>query len=717
MRASLADLEKELLRLDSIPTDEVRDLLQELRADHSRLRKQNHELKLTCLTLAEQTNEESAGLYENAPFGYLRLSSNGEIRQANSALLGRLGYSATEIVDVPFQKIVVESNSGELIESYLKLVLHSRQSHQISVHLLSQDGSSFHVQLDGVVVGIRAVENNLVERELETSEVEYRLLITDWVSRENVAITDDIDFSEGSLSDKTVNVLDKQLITLAEALPVVIYVRGSIEDTGFSYISQKVKKLTGFDPQSFTGNESFWLDRIHPMDRSVVLSRALPTIEPLEQEYRFQNAEGDYIWFRSLSRIVNGEKGEFEYVFGVLEDITDRKRSDDTLLRSQAEAEKANRAKSTFLSRMSHELRTPLNAILGFAELQSRYFQENAPPGLHSSRHHILKAGQHLLSLIEDIFDLIRIEEKNLAIALERLDVNQVIDESLALVMNQAEKQGISLSYDETNLFVNANTRRLKQVIVNLLTNAIKYNCEGGVVRIEVTEVEASQSENRGIEISVMDTGVGMAPLEKEEIFNPFSRLAYAEQSEIEGTGIGLALTKLLVEQMAGSIRCESTRGQGSEFIVRLPNAITKSELFSSSEPMPISPGFAVITMLYIEDDPASKELMQTLLAEYPGMRLLCASSAEEGIEIAKKLRPDLIVIDINLPRISGVTVMKVLKRDKKFESTRLVALSADAGPSQIETAMKAGFHRYLTKPIELNQLYAELDAFNKAAM
>ncbi|MBV1882014.1 MAG: response regulator [Pseudomonadales bacterium] len=717
MCASLADLEKELLRLDSIPTDEVRDLLQELRADHSRLRKQNHELKLTCLTLAEQTNEESAGLYENAPFGYLRLSSNGEIRQANSALLDRLGYSASEIAGVPFPKLVVEPNSGELIESYLKLLSHSRQSHQISVHLLSQDGSSFYVQLDGVAVGIRAVENNLMGRELETSEVECRLLITDWVFCESVANTDDIDYSGSRVSDKTENILDKQLIKLAEALPVVIYVRGSLEDKGFSYISQKVKKLTGFDPQSFTGNDSFWLDRIHPMDKTVVLSGTLPAIEPLEQEYRFQNAEGDYIWFRSLSRIVSNENGEFEYVFGVLEDITDRKRSDDTLLRSQAEAEKANRAKSTFLSRMSHELRTPLNAILGFAELQSRYFQEDAPRGLHSSRHHILKAGQHLLSLIEDIFDLIRIEQKNLAIAIERIDVNQVIDESLALVTNQAEKQGISLSYDKTNLFVNANTRRLKQVVVNLLTNAIKYNCEGGVVRIEVTEVEAGQSENKEIEICVMDTGVGIAPLEKEEIFNPFSRLAYAEQSEIEGTGIGLALTKLLVEQMAGSIRCESTRGQGSEFIVRLPDAITEAELFSSSEPKPISSGFAVITMLYIEDDPASKELMQTLLAEYPGMRLLCAGSAEEGIEIAKKLRPDLIVIDINLPRISGVTVMKVLKRDKTFESTRLVALSADAGPTQIETAMKAGFHRYLTKPIELNQLYAELDGFNKAAM
>ncbi|MBL4866680.1 MAG: response regulator, partial [Pseudomonadales bacterium] len=520
------------------------------------------------------------------------------------------------------------------------------------------------------------------------------------------------DLSELKDDKQKIRALGEQLTTLGDALPVIIYARDSSEDYRFTYISDKVKEITGFEPQDFTQKESFWIDRIHPDDKGKILigSSVLTSKDAYEEEYRFQNVVGDYIWFRSVSRVVRGANGAPEYIIGLLEDITVRKRSDEALLKSQAEAEKANKAKSTFLSRMSHELRTPLNAILGFAELQGRYIEDNGPPGLPRSRKHILTAGQHLLMLIEDIFDLIKIEQDELNIPLETTDLNRIIAESLAMVIHEAEKHSISFDYEETKLFVNANTRRLKQAIVNLLTNAIKYNRVGGSVGVKVKE------EDDCISVSVEDTGVGMKPSELEEIFNPFSRLPYAEQSEIEGTGIGLALTKMLVEQMQGCIECESSPGQGSQFTLRLQKAERPSRSRSAYQESPLDLGEnRVITMLYIEDDLASQELMQMVMAEYPGMRLLVASSAEEGLDIARKLRPDLIFFDINLPKISGVTAMETLKNDERFQNTRMVALSADACPRKIEMAMQAGFDQYLTKPIEISQLYTELDIFKKS--
>ncbi len=376
------------------------------------------------------------------------------------------------------------------------------------------------------------------------------------------------------------------------------------------------------------------------------------------------------------------------------------------LASAKSAAEEANMAKSQFLSRMSHELRTPLNAVIGFSQIQERYFDETTPPNLRQSRDHILLAGKHLLALIDDILDIVKIEQNKLDLSLDTVDLDTAIEASLSLVKNQAGEMNITLSYEQTGFSVMASSPRLIQVLVNLLSNAIKYNHKCGAVTLSAKALAQGQ-----IEVVVEDTGVGIDPKDQEKVFAPFSRLTYATHNEIDGTGIGLALSKFLVEHMNGRIGFDPAPVQGTVFWLRLPQGEAVESEPSLDSDYPTISTHLVHTVLYIEDSPASRQLLEMTLSQYPDLRLLTAHDAEEGIEIAKKTRPDLILIDINLPGIDGLSALKIMKNDPTLGDTRMVAISADAMPQQVDTAMKAGFDQYLTKPVELNQIVKVIEA------
>ena len=383
-------------------------------------------------------------------------------------------------------------------------------------------------------------------------------------------------------------------------------------------------------------------------------------------------------------------------------DATMRINSESSLQAAKTKAEIANKEKSDFLSRISHELRTPLNAILGFGHL----LQENINQHLDSDEKdfvsHICLAGEHLLHLIDDLLDISRIESGKLNINLSSVACEDIINESMSLVQPLAKDLNINISF-KTKLtdmpYIQADHTRCKQALVNLLSNAIKYNHSNGSVTLTISV------DNSHVRFEVTDTGIGIAEEDFKEIFQPFKRLKQIEKTK--GTGIGLTITKRLIDVMNGSIGVSSEQGNGSTFWFELPKAC-EQETFSPIQSNEYKTGTINTTeknhtILYVEDEPLNQALLKSIVNKMPNTRLIIAATGEEGIEIALTIQPDLILMDINLPGISGYDALKVIKNEKSFANTPVFALSANAMPNEIERGIEAGFFDYLIKPINID--------------
>src|ERR1700692_4691414 len=372
-------------------------------------------------------------------------------------------------------------------------------------------------------------------------------------------------------------------------------------------------------------------------------------------------------------------------------------------------AEKANLAKSDFLSSMSHELRTPLSAILGFAQLM-----ESGSPSPTTSQKRsidqILQAGWYLLELINEILDLALIESGRLSLSVEPISLAEVMHECQDMIEPQAQKRGISVAFPRFDIpyFVQADRTRVKQVFINLLSNAIKYNRVGGTVVVDhVTSVPGR------VRICVKDSGEGLTADKLAQCFQPFNRLGQEANGE-EGTGIGLVTTKRLIELMGGAIGAESTVGTGSVFWIELnltdERQAAGTDISSAIAQSQVQTDAQLRTLLYVEDNPANLMLIEDLIARRPDIRLLTARDGNRGIEIARTSRPDVILMDINLPGMSGLKALRVLAEDPTTAHIPVVALSANAIPRDIQKGLEAGFFRYLTKPIKVNEFMDTLD-------
>lgn len=405
-------------------------------------------------------------------------------------------------------------------------------------------------------------------------------------------------------------------------------------------------------------------------------------------------------------------------VFAAARDITERKLLDQALNETNIKlesaksiAEKANLAKSDFLSSMSHELRSPLNAILGFAQL----IESGSPPltpRQKSNIDQILLAGWYLLDLINEILDLALIESGKLLLSLEPMSFNEVMSDCQAMIEPQAQKSGIPLTFPQFDrtYFVKADRTRVKQILINLLSNSIKYNRAGGTV-----VVSYSTSTAERIRISITDTGEGLSVENLAQLFQPFNRLGREAGTE-EGTGIGLVVSKRLVELMGGAIGAESTVGKGSVFWIELiltdaPQITLDDDQSLAIVPANISAEMPLRTLLYVEDNPANLLLVESLLERRPDIHLLSAQDGLRGIEVARASLPDVILMDINLPGISGIHALEILRKDLTTAHIPVIALSANAMPRDIVRGLEVGFFRYLTKPIKLNEFLDTLDA------
>jgi PAS domain S-box-containing protein len=495
----------------------------------------------------------------------------------------------------------------------------------------------------------------------------------------------------------------EQLRSILDATTAVIYLKDT--EGRYLFVNRQFQQVFGLAPEQVLGK----LDaEVAPGPIAEALrSNDLQVLEartPHEVEETIPCADGLRTYI-SLKFPLLDAAGASYALCCVATDITERKRAAQALEKAEAEAARANRAKSEFLSRMSHELRTPLNSILGFGQLL-----ELGPtaPDQQESVALILRAGRHLLNLINEMLDISRIEAGGLRLSLEPVSVGEALRAALDLVRPLAQDQGIALAGDMPvdDRHVLADHQRLQQVLLNLLSNAVKYNRPGGRVVVSCGEVEPGR-----FRISVSDTGAGLTAAQLGRLFTPFDRLG-AEGRGVEGTGLGLALSRHLIQAMGGVVHVESTPGEGSTFSVVLPLAAGSTEE-SAVGPPAAADGAATSTalrVLYVEDNLANLRLVERILTLRPGVKLLSALRGRDGIDLCRQEVPDLVLLDQHLPDMTGDEVLGILRADPGTRDIPVVMLSADASPGQIRRLLAAGARDYLTKPLDVPKLLALID-------
>ncbi|WP_426175709.1 PAS domain S-box protein [Massilia sp. TWR1-2-2] len=660
-------------------------------------------------------------IFNSANFSSIATDAQGVIQIFNVGAERMLGYTAADVVDkiTPAnisdpQEVIerAESLSTELGEAispgFEALVFKASRGIEDIYELtyIRKDGSRFPA-----IVSVTALRDD------QGTIIGYLLIGTDNTARKQVE--EEQALLDQSLRDQqfyTRSLIESNIDALMTTDP-----RGIISD-----VNHQMEKLTGCTRDELIGApfKNYFTDQ----------TRAEAGIKRVLREGKVTNYELTALARDGKETVVSYNATTFydrdrnlKGVFAAARDVTDRKQFERTLQinnveleSAKAAAEKANLAKSEFLSSMSHELRTPLNGVLGFAQLME---SETPPPTPSQQRsiQHILKGGWYLLRLINEILDLAMIESGKVTISSEPMCLAEVLQDCRGLIGAQADKRDIALVFPAvgTPVYIHADLTRVKQVMINLLSNAIKYNRPGGMVTVRCLAV----GENR-VRVYVKDTGAGLAPAQIAQLFQPFNRLGQEDSAE-EGTGIGLVVTKQLVELMGGQIGVESSPGIGTEFWVEFAAAhepaLSTLAVAAPAEdvdvPLPATTPSTQRTLLYVEDNPANLALVELLIERRTDLKLLTAINAHLGIVLARACQPDLILMDINLPGMSGYGALKVLQSDPATAHIPVMALSANAVPRDIEKGIDAGFFRYLTKPINVVEFMDALDvALHRAA-
>ncbi len=483
---------------------------------------------------------------------------------------------------------------------------------------------------------------------------------------------------------------------------------------------EQMFRLRGLEPRDTPPTREERLDLLHPDDAHVVLDTqqaALSANDPTDYEFRVRIPDGSYRWLASRSIPVRDERGRTVRRVGVNWDITE-KRNAEVTRQQKLLAERESQAKSQFLSRMSHELRTPLNAVLGFTQLLQAG-SESLGQGQSTHLGHIRSAGEHLLALINDMLDVSSLEAGRLRLELQPVHLNAILGEALVLVQPLAAKHQVQLELAAAAQgHVFADPTRLRQVLINLLSNAIKYNRPQGKVSLTARIGEAH------VTLLVNDTGRGLNADQLAHLFEPFNRLGI-EREGIEGAGIGLVIVKGLTQAMGGTISVSSTPGEGTQFQLVLPAAKPAKPALPAAQATELGDAparYAALRearggqVLYIEDNEVNVLLVEQLVQSVGGLSIACEPDGTRGVERARALRPDLILLDMQLPDFDGFEVLARLRQHPETARIPCIALSANAMPEDISRAMKSGFADYWTKPIDLKAFVANLRELFPAA-
>ena len=703
-----------------------RDVTREYEAQHAlseqkiQLELQNQELRDSQAAL-DLARARYFDLYDLAPVGYCTLSGQGLIKEANLTAATLLGPARSALVGQPVARFVF-GKDADIYHLMIRDLASTSMPQAAELRMCRSNGALFWVHLaassaqnDGVPVVRLVITDIDARRQAEAALAKAGALQT--------AIFNSANFSSIATDARGViqifNVGAERMLGYAAVDVMNKITPAEISDP--QEVIERARTLSlelgtpiqpGFEALVFKASRG--IEDIYELTYVRKDGSRLPAVVSVTALRDDRNAIIGYL----LIGTDNTARRQIEAERVRLEQVLQDKNTE--LERARAVADKANVAKSDFLSSMSHELRTPLNAVLGFAQLMAS--GTPAPnPVQRRNLEQILKAGWYLLELINEILDLALIESGKAALSTEPVALAELLSECRAMMEPQAQQRGISVTFPqmERPLYVNADRTRLKQSLINLLSNAIKYNRPGGSVA-----VACSLCPPDSIRVSVQDTGEGIAPDLLRQLFQPFNRLG-KEASLEEGTGIGLVVTRRLVERMGGSVGVHSTVGIGTVFWIELARttqpqlarheaAETAPETLTAAKLLP--DGAPRRTVLYVEDNPANLELVEQLIERRPDLRLLSAADGSLGIEFARAHQPDVILMDIHLPGISGIDAMKILRADPATAHIPIIALSANAVPRDIAAGLAAGFFFYLTKPIKVNLFMEALDAALKTS-
>jgi PAS domain S-box-containing protein len=622
-------------------------------------------------------------LFEGAPIGMAILALDERFLQVNTSFCKMVGYSNRELRERTAEDITFRDD----IET----------GRQLAQSLLNgaarYTGDKRYVHKSGGILWVSRTASIIRN---EQGEPQHFLLMVE-------------DISERKASEAALEESKRELQAAMHANQLIMDNSQDVictvsADGRFLRVSAACEELWGYTAQELEGRP--YIELVYEEDRSRTAAAAkglLANGKITDFINRYVRKDGtlvDVLWSATWS-------AKDRIMFCVAHDVTDRTRIEKALREAKEEADRANHAKSDFLSRMSHELRTPLNSILGFGQLLDR----QSPTETQRPRvRYILSAGRHLLNLINEVLDISRIEAGNLQLSVEPVCVEEAIGEALDLMRPLAAERTIGLATPSSldpATYVLADRQRLKQVLLNFLSNAVKYTAIQGSITVSF-----AASGNGSTRILVRDTGAGI-PVEKlARLFTPFDRLG-AEQSTIEGTGLGLALCQRLVQAMHGSIGVNSTLGSGSTFWLELPSAESPLQSLGAQKiaaacKQPSAEDSRRI--LYIEDNFSNVTLVEQMLAERPGLELMTAMQGRVGLELARQHAPDLILLDLHLPDMPGWQVLAQLKADHVTRDIPAIVISADATAPQVKRLLSAGARAYLTKPLDIAEFFRVIE-------
>jgi len=636
---------------------------------------------------ARESEERFKSAFSDAPIGMVLESiqpdSAGRFLQVNRAMCELTGYSEEQLVGKHFADITHPGDVEESVALEQRLLAGELSNYELAKRYLSAAGETVWVQAH---VSLVYDDNGLPV----------------------YAIGQVQDITERKRAEESIRESGRQL---AEAQKLAQL--GSWEwdiASGEVTWSEELYRILGLDPETDVPSYSTLFERVHPDERrkaEAIVDRSLARREPFHEEMQIVRPDESVRIIDTHGEVMLGSDQRPAKLVGTVQDVTER-RMVERKLALQEEAEKEYRARSDFLSRISHELRTPLNSILGFAQLMAmdeldEIQRENV--GL------IIKGGNHLLQLINEVLEISRIEAGTMTVSLEPVHVGTTVAEVVDLLEPLAAQQGVTLRNEvphDGEEHVQADAQRLKQVLLNLVSNALKYNKPNGSVCIALEPPSAER-----ILIRVSDTGYGISEENQAKLFTPFDRLG-ADETGIEGTGLGLALSKLLTEAMGGSLAFESEEGKGSTFTVGLAAAEAQAadEAGEQAAPAAAANGAAETeTVLYVEDNKSNLRLVERILAKRPHVKLLAAMDGPLGVELARQHEPALILLDLHLPGMDGEEVLKHLKADERTSDIPVVVVSADATNSRVERLLAGGAEAFLTKPLQVTRFMSLVDA------